>query len=248
MTLLSRTALLAVLLAMLALAGPASATVFSPEQRAEIVSILRDALTRDPTILRDAIEALRADETSREQAASKAAVTNARDRLITAADPVGGNPKGDITIVEFFDFRCGYCKRLDPVLTRFIAEDRNIRRVFKDLPILGPASVLAAKAALAAHKQNAYEKMRDALMKGSPEITLSSIQAEAKRLGLDTERLAKDMESPAIKAQIDANLALAQVLGIQGTPALVIGEEFVPGAVPLEELRRIVAQARASKS
>ena len=248
MTLLSRTALLAVLLAMLALAGPASAAVFSAEQRAEIVSILRDALTRDPTILRDAIEALRADETSREQAASKAAVTNARDRLITAADPVGGNPKGDITIVEFFDFRCGYCKRLDPVLTRFIAEDRNIRRVYKDLPILGPASVLGSKATLAAAKQNAYEKMRDALMKGGPEITMASLQTEAKRLGLDWNRLSKDMEDPSVRAHIDSNLAMAQALGIQGTPAMVIGEELVPGAVPLNELRRLVAQARASKS
>jgi protein-disulfide isomerase len=248
MTLLSRTAVLVVLLATLILPSAARAASFTAEQRAEIAAILRDALVKDPTILRDAIEALRADETAKEQAANKAAVAGIRDRLVDPADQVGGNPKGDVTIVEFFDIRCGYCKRLDPVLTRFIAEDRNIRRVYKDLPILGPASVLGAKATLAAAKQNAYEKMRDALMKGGSEITMASLQTEAKRLGLDWNRLSKDMEDPSVRAHIDSNLAMAQALGIQGTPAMVIGDELVPGAVPLDELRRLVANARASKS
>ncbi|MGE0419833.1 MAG: DsbA family protein, partial [Acetobacteraceae bacterium] len=178
----------------------------------------------------------------------KAAVANVKDRLVTASDQISGNPNGDVTIVEFFDVRCGYCKRLEPVLTRFVADDRNIRRVYKDLPILGPASVLGAKAVMAARKQNAYEKMRDALMKGSPDITMASLQADAKRLGLDWERLARDMDDPAIRTQIDANMALAQALGIQGTPAMVIGGELIPGAVPADELRRIVAAVRASKS
>lgn len=228
--------------------GSAQAAAFTDAQRAEIVTILRNALKADPTILQDAIEALRTHEAAREQEVGKAAVAGVRDRLITAADQVGGNPNGDVTIVEFFDVRCGYCKRLDPVLTRFIADDRNIRRVYKDLPILGPASVLGAKAVMAARKQNAYERMREALMKGSPDITMASLQADAKRLGLDWDRLSRDMEDPAIRTQIDANMALAQALGIQGTPAMVIGQELIPGAVPLEELRRIVAGVRASKS
>ncbi len=228
--------------------GVANANSFTEAQRAEIVSILRDALQKDPTILQEAIEALRSYESVREQAAGKAAVAGVRDRLVSPSDQVGGNPNGDVTIVEFFDVRCGYCKRLEPVLTRFIADDRNIRRVYKDLPILGPASVLGAKAVMAARKQNAYEKMRDALMKGSPEITMASLQTDVKRLGLDWERLARDMEDPSIRTQIDANMALAQALGIQGTPALVIGSELVPGAIPADELRRIVAGVRASKS
>jgi protein-disulfide isomerase len=229
-------------------AGSALAAGFSDAQRAEIVTILRNALKTDPTILQEAIEALRTMEAAREQEVGKAAVASVRDRLITTADQIGGNPNGDVTIVEFFDVRCGYCKRLDPVLTRFIADDRNIRRVYKDLPILGPASVLGAKAVMAARKQNAYERMREALMKGPPDITMASLQADAKRLGLDWERLSRDMEDPAIRAQIDANMALAQAMGIQGTPAMVIGQELIPGAVPLEELRRIVAGVRASKS
>lgn len=243
--------LVAMVLALLAgaMAGASAQAVgFTEAQRAEIVTILRNALKTDPTILQDAIEALRTHEAAREQEVGKAAVAGVRDRLITAADQVGGNPNGDVTIVEFFDVRCGYCKRLDPVLTRFIADDRNIRRVYKDLPILGPASVLGAKAVMAARKQNAYERMREALMKASPDITMASLQAETKRLGLDWDRLSRDMEDPAIRTQIDANMALAQALGIQGTPAMVIGQELIPGAVPLEELRRIVAGVRASKS
>jgi protein-disulfide isomerase len=244
MTLPLRAAAMALLLA--CCATPAAAA-FSDAQRTEIIDILRQALTSDPSILRDAIDALRAEEASREQAATKAALSGVRERLVSATDPVGGNPNGDVTIVEFFDVRCGYCKRLDPVLTRFIAEDRNIRRVYKDLPILGPGSVLGAKAILAARKQNAYEKVREALMKGPSDITLATIQADARRLGLDAERLTRDMEDPAVRAQIDQNLGLAQALGIRGTPAMVIGDELVPGAVPLEELRRLVLTARATK-
>lgn len=248
MTFLSRSALLAGLLASSAMVPAVAAAEFTADQRAEVISILREALKQDPSILRDAIDALRADEGVREQAAAKAAVAGIRDKLVDPADPVGGNPQGDITIVEFFDVRCGYCKRLDPVLAQALVQDRNIRRVYKDLPILGPGSVLGAKATLAAHKQNAYEKMRDALMKGSPDITMASIQTEAKRLGLDWTRMAKDMESPEVRERIDTNLGLAQALGIQGTPAMVIGGELVPGAVPLAELKRLVAAARAAKS
>jgi protein-disulfide isomerase len=229
------------------LASVAQAAGFSAEQRAEVVAILREAMRTDPSILRDAIAAMQDDETARERAAGKAALASAKGRLVDAADPIGGNPNGDVTIVEFFDVRCGYCKRLDPVLTRVIADDRNIRRVYKDLPILGPSSVLGAKAALAARKQNGYEQMRLALMKAS-DISMATIQADARRLGLDWDRLARDMEDPAIRAQIDSNLALAQVLGVRGTPAMVIGEELVPGAIPAGELQRLIAAARASRS
>lgn len=243
---LTRAALLFALLA--TPLAPTLASGFTEAQRAEIVTILRNALKNDPTILREAIDALRSDEAAKEQEASKAAVASVKDHLITPDDPIGGNPNGDVTIVEFFDVRCGYCKRLDPALSRVIAEDRNVRRVYKDLPILGPASVLGAKALLAARKQNAYEKFRAALMKGSPEITMATLQADARRLGLDWERLSRDMNDPAIQARIETNQGLAQALGIQGTPALVIGDEFVPGAVPEGELRRLIAAARASKS
>ncbi|MGE0226758.1 MAG: thioredoxin domain-containing protein, partial [Acetobacteraceae bacterium] len=157
----------ALLTAALPAAAPAAAA-FTAEQREEIVDILRSALKQDPSILRDAITALQADEGAREQAATKAAIAGIKDNLVKPTDPMAGNPKGDVTIVEFFDVRCGYCRRMEPAMAQFLAQDRNVRLVYKDLPILGPASVLASKALLAAQKQDGYEKLRTALMKASP--------------------------------------------------------------------------------
>jgi protein-disulfide isomerase len=244
MTLSFRAGLLS--LALLTSPLPALAEEFSPVQRDEIINILRAALKQDPSILRDAIAALQADESAREQAATKSAIASMKDSLVAPNDPEGGNPKGDVTIVEFFDVRCGYCKRLEPVMAQFLDQDRNVRVVYKDLPILGPASVLAAKALLAAQKQNGYEKLREALMKLPTDVSMASIQTEAQKLGLDWTRLSKDMDDPLVKQRIDANLALAHSLGIQGTPAMVIGNDLIPGAVGLSELKRVVARARAA--
>lgn len=220
---------------------------FTAEQRAEIVAIVRDAMKQDPSILRDAVTMLQADETARDKASARDALVAAHDKLVTPADPVGGNTKGDVTIVEFFDVRCPYCRKMEPDMAKFLAADKGVRLVYKDLPILGPASMLGSKALLAAQRQNAYEKFRDAVMKLPPDITLASLEGAAKKLGLDWARLAKDMEDPAIRTQLDANLAMAHSLNIQGTPALIVGEEMVPGAVDTEELKKLVAQARKAK-
>ena len=234
-------------LAALLLAPPAARAEFTAEQRAEIVAVVRNALKQDPSILRDAISALQADEAARDKASARDALTAARDKLVTPADPVGGNPKGDVTIVEFFDVRCPYCRKLEPDMAKFLAADKGVRLVYKDLPILGPSSVLGSKALLAAHRQNAYEKFRDAVMQLPPDITLASLEGAAKKLGLDWPRLAKDMEDPTVRAQLDANLAIAHSLNIQGTPAMIVGDEVVPGAVDAEELKKLVADARKAK-
>ena len=163
---------------------------------------------------------------------------------MTPADPVAGNPHGDVTIVEFFDTRCPYCRKMEPAMDSFLAQDHKVRLVYKDLPILGPASVLGTKALLAAQKQDAYVKMREAVMKLPPDTTIAQIEARGRALGLDWPRMAHDMEDPAVQARIDANLKLAHDLGIQGTPALVIGDDLVPGAVELPELQKAVADAR----
>ena len=234
-------ALLGLSLLILAL-GTAHADEFTPAQRAEIVAIVRDALKQDPSILRDAVVALQADESERSQAATRAAI--AQTQLVTPADPVVGDPNGDVTIVEFFDTRCPYCRKLEPVMDSFLAKDHRVRLVFKDLPILGPASVLGTKALLAAQKQNAYPKMREAVMRMPPDTTLPQIEAAARALGLDWPRMSKDMADPATQSRIDSNLKLAHALGIQGTPALVIGNDLIPGAVDLQELQKAVAAAR----
>src|ERR1700712_2064060 len=222
----------------------ALAAEFSPGQRAEIVGIMRDALKQDPSIMRDAIVALQADEGARTQSATRAAIAQAHEQLPAPGDPVVGDAHCDVTIVEFFDTRCPYCRKLDPVMDSFLAKDRKVRLVYKDLPILGPASVLGTKALLAAQKQDAYGKMRAAVMKLPPDTTLAQIETSARALGLDWPRMARDMDDPAVQARIDTNLKLARELGIQGTPALVIGNDLVPGAADLPDLERAVAQAR----
>jgi protein-disulfide isomerase len=219
------------------------AAEFTPAQRAEIVQILRDALKQDPSILRDAVAAMQADEGDHQRAALAAV----KDTLVDPADPVGGNPKGDVTIVEFFDTRCPYCRKLEPTMADLLSRDHGVRLVYKDLPILGPASVLGSKALLAAQKQGGYEKLRAAIMAAPPQTTEAIIQEAAQRLGLDWKRLRHDMDDPAIQARIDTNLKLARSVGIEGTPALVIGGDLIPGAVDLAELRKAVTTARGAQ-
>jgi protein-disulfide isomerase len=247
-----RLKLAALLLAALLLTGlmplGALAQGFSEAQRAEIVDILRRALRDDPSILRDAIGGLEAAEQESRGQAQRAALAAQADALFRdPADPVKGNPRGDVTLVEFFDARCGYCKQLHPTMEALIRRDPNLRVVMKDLPILGPNSVLASRALLAAQRQGRYGPLYDALMGLRGEPTEAVIRQQAERAGLDWTRLRRDMDDPAVQARIDGNLRLARVLGIEGTPALVVGTTLVPGAVDLPALERLVAEARAAR-
>ena len=227
------------------IAAQSSPAQFSPAQRAEIIDIIRQALRADPSILRDAVLAMQADEGARQQQASRTAIAGSRAALTAApGDPVAGNPQGDVTVVEFYDTRCPYCRRLLPTVSALLAQDHGIRLVFKDLPILGPSSVVEARALLAADRQGGYLKLQDLLMHDSGEATLESVRASAERAGLDAARLARDMQDPAIQQRIDANLALARKLGVEGTPALVIGDAMIPGAVELAQLEHAVNTAR----
>ncbi|HZF74948.1 MAG TPA: DsbA family protein [Acetobacteraceae bacterium] len=239
---------LAALLLALLLAPPVLAQGLSPAQRAEVVEIMRDALRRDPTILRDALAAMEEAETRERNAARRAAIERNADALFrNAADPMRGNPRGDVTVVEFFDARCGYCKQLHPALEALVRRDAQVRVVMKDLPILGPNSVLASRALLAAQRQGRYPALHDALMTLRGEPTEAVIRQQAERLGLDWARLRRDMDDPAIQGRIEANIRLAQAIGVEGTPALVIGGALVPGAVELDQLERLVAENRAGR-
>jgi len=231
---------LAVLAACSLLARPVLADGFTPAQRAEIVRIMRDALLRDPSILHDALQSMK-------DADMRSVIEAHRAALVTPADPVAGNLNGTVTVVEFYDTRCPYCREIEPTMAQLLAQDHAVRLVYKDLPVLGPASVLAAHALLAAQRQNGYDKLRVALMHAPPEYTKEQILAIAHKVGLDADRLARDMDDPAIATRLDANLALATALGIDGTPALVVGDVLVPGAIELSELEKDIATARAAQ-
>jgi protein-disulfide isomerase len=237
----------ALLAAGLLLPGFARAAEFTDAQRAEIVGILRDALTKDPTILRDAIEVLQAEDQKEQEAATHAALTAHAGALIDPADPVTGNPSGDVTIVEFFDTHCPYCRKIEAPMAELMRNDRGIRLVYKDMPVLGPGSMLGAKALLAAQMQGRYEKLRDVLMSTDGQTTKESIRRNAQQIGLDWTRLAQDMDNPEIDKRLQKNLHLAAALGIDGTPALVIGDKLIPGAIGLDDMRQAVAEARAKQ-
>jgi protein-disulfide isomerase len=218
---------------------------FTPAQRQEIVEIVREALRTDPGILREAIAALQEAEEREKEAQALGAISELGPALTrNPADPVAGNPKGDVTLVEFYDARCPYCRRMVPVLADLVRRDPNVRIVYKDFPILGPASTLAARALLAAQKQDGYLKLHNVLLTGAPPTDMDSIRAAAGRAGLDWERLQRDMGDPEIQARLNANLAMGRRLGIQGTPAYVVGNQILPGAVGVAELLAAVSAAR----
>ena len=231
------------LIAALLLASPAHAA-FTPDQRAEVMAIVRDALQQDPGILRDALRALETDDQRQLQATSRAALAAIGPRLIDPRDPVRGNPLGDVTIVNFYDTRCPYCRQMAPIEAELIRLDPRVRIIDKDLPVLGATSELEARALLAAQRQGGYYKLQASILKQASPSNRDSLRAEAERLGLDGGRLLHDIDDPDIKKRINTAIALADELAIQGTPALVVGDRLLAGAVTLAELQSAVASAR----
>ncbi len=239
-----RLALLLCLAVLLPGARPASADDFTPAQRAEIITIVREALRKDPSILREAFVELQRDEAQGQERATAAAIARLSPRIYDPADAIEGNPFGDVTLVEFYDTRCPYCRRMLPVIADLIRAEPDVKVEMKDMPILGPVSQLESRALLAAQRQGGYFKLRDTLMASSTPATPDSLRETANHLGLDGGRLMRDMDDPAIKARLDSNVALAQQIGIQGTPAMIIGSTMLAGAADLAELRRAIAAAR----
>jgi protein-disulfide isomerase len=212
----------------------------------QVEAIVRELLMREPEIVYQALQELQRRETAAQAERSKAVVLARKDDLFhNAASPVGGNPEGDVTLVEFFDYRCGYCRRVVNSVRQLVEQDDGLRVVFKEFPILGDDSVRAARAALAAERQGLYMPLHFALM-AADDLSMQGIMTVAAGVGLDTERLAQDMASPEIEAEIAANYALANELGIEGTPAFVIDDELVPGAVSQERLASLIDEARAN--
>jgi protein-disulfide isomerase len=212
----------------------------------QVEAIVRDYLMREPEIIYQALQELQRREAAAKEEHQKAALTAKKDELLhRTTSPVGGNADGDVTLVEFFDYHCGYCRRVVTAVRALSEQDDNLRIVFKDFPILGDDSVRAARAALAADRQGLYMPYHFALM-ASTDFSMDGLMRTAAGVGLDTEQLAKDMEAPEIKAEIDANYALARELGIEGTPAFVIGEQLIPGAVSQERLTALIDETRTN--
>jgi protein-disulfide isomerase len=223
------------------------APAMGPQQRGAIENVVREYLLANPEVIVDAIRLYREREQQAQAEQAQKALSAHKDSLTNDPNaPVAGNPKGDVTVVEFFDYHCGYCKRVFPVLRELLESDKNLRWVFKEFPILGPESVTASRAALAAWNLDPakYLAFHAALMAASGGLPEERILKIAKSVGYDTDKLKKEMASDAVSNEINRNHQLAETLGIRGTPAFIVGDELVPGAVDADTLRQLIAKAR----
>ncbi len=241
-----RVLFLALALAVFVFAPHASAqSAFTPAQQQELQKLIHDYLQNHPEVV---IEALKAEKQKEDAAnAVNQRKTIAQNRAALLSDPdsaVGGNPKGDVTLVEFFDYRCPYCKQMEPAMQALIKEDGKLRIVYKEFPILGPVSVFASRVAIAARKQGKYEEFRSQMITLKGAIDQDAVMKTAASAGLDLDKLKADMAAPDVDKIIQRNYALAETLGIDGTPGLVVGNEINDGATDLDGLRKMIADAR----
>lgn len=161
--------------------------------------------------------------------------------------PVLGNPDGDVTMVEFFDYNCPYCRRVKPEMEALLAADANVRVVYREWPILGEGSVFAARAALASRNQGKYEEFHWAMMELKQRAEEASVLRIAEDIGLDIAQLRRDMDAPEVEEHIQTSMRLAQSLGFNGTPSFVIGDRLAPGLIQADQMIQLVEQARSTE-
>jgi protein-disulfide isomerase len=253
MTSISRS-LAAVCAVMLTLAAAprSNADEFSASQRSEIERIVREYLLAHPDVLQDAMNELDKRQTAAQTEKQKVAIKEFSQSLFSSPRQVVlGNPNGNVTFVEFFDYNCGYCKRaMDDMLT-LLKEDTKLKIVLKEFPVLGPGSVEAAQVAVAVHMQDKtgrkYLEFHQKLLGGRGEANKARALAVAKDVGVDMARLEKDFGSPEVKATLQESFKLAEALGLNGTPSYVIGDSVVIGAVGIDALKEKVNTSRCGK-
>jgi len=218
-----------------------------PGDKAALGKTIREYLLANPEVLVEAMQELeRKQDGQRDAVAQKGVQENQAELFRDPDSPIGGNPNGDVVIVDFNDYQCPYCKRTHQAMKSVVAADGKVKTIYKDLPILGEASKVAAVAALASVKQGKHTAFHNALMEFTGKLDRDKILDIASSVGIDRAQLEKDMEDPKLKRTIERNLELASALGIRGTPAFVIGKQFVPGAVDASALKQLIADARKS--
>jgi protein-disulfide isomerase len=199
---------------------------------------VRDYLLAHPEVIPEAMQKLQEREAGRSVSANRAAITT------PFGSAFAGNPKGDVTLVEYYDYNCGYCRASLPAIRQLVAEDPRLRVVFRELPILAESSRSAARISLVAAAQGKFNAFHDALYAGG-RVSDATIAAAARTAGVDTGRLSA--LAPRIDAEIARNMETAARLGVTGTPSWVVGDRVLSGALPVEELKRAIAAARAAR-
>lgn len=223
-------------------------TDMTDEERAAFQSEVRNYLIENPDVMLEVIAALEAREAEMEATNDANMIAaNAQAIYNDGHSWVGGNPEGAVTIVEFLDYRCGFCRRAHPVISALVEADKNIRLVVKEFPILGEESVMASRFALAvkaSHGDDAYKRVHDALMELRAGVNTRTLGALAEAEGFEAEPLLAAMDAPEISRVIETNRALAQAMAINGTPSFIVGDQLLRGFLPLEGMQAVVAEAR----
>lgn len=227
----------------------ATQTEFTPQQVKNIQKIVHDYLINNPQVLVEASQALQKQAQEKQQQYAMQAIEKNKQQLFNdPVSPVAGNPNGNVTLIEFFDYQCGHCKAMNKIIQSIVAKNKNLRVVLKELPIFGSNSQLAAKVALAAAKQGKYYAFHDALLGADNPLTQQKVFQVAKKVGLNVTQLKKDMKNPTIAQQLRANFKLAQALHLIGTPTFVIGNKsltafkFIPGATSKQNLQQLISE------
>jgi protein-disulfide isomerase len=249
--LLSRAALGLALAASFSLTVPAAtvsaadAPPVSDAERARIEGVVHDYLMKHPEVIIDAVQAYQDNQqAAKDKAAKEELAKRSGDLLHDPATQVLGNAGSDCSIVEFFDNQCPYCQANEPEIQKLLKQDTRVKLVLKEFPILGPVSLVASKAALASVKQGKYAEFHEALLSHKGHYDKAQVVDDiAKTVGLDLDKLHKDMDSPEIQAELDKNLDLGRALNIDGTPGFVIGDQIVSGASSIDELKKYVSDA-----
>jgi protein-disulfide isomerase len=224
-----------------AAAKSAPPAAFNPAQKAAIEEIVRGYILDHPEILPQAMEVLQ------KRVTDQSIISNRKQIFEDADSVVGGNPNGDVTIVEFFDYTCGYCKLMSPALNQLIQNDGKIRFIYKEWPVRGPVADFAAHAAIASRVQGKYIAFHDALFAARGQLSEDRVMEIAKQQGIDVVKLKRDMASPQVDAILERNHQLGQQLGLNGTPSFIIGREIVPGAISMEDMAAVIKRARQAR-
>jgi protein-disulfide isomerase len=233
-----------------AFAAPASAQSFSEPQREEIGKIIREYLLKHPEVLQEAMQEYEKRQQAAEAEKAKSAIKTHAEAIFNSPRQVTlGNPQGDVTFVEFFDYNCGYCKRALEDMMVLMSKDPKLKVVLKEFPVLGPASLEAAKIGVAVRMQDKsgkkYLEFHQKLLTGRGQVDRARAMAVAKEIGLDMAKLEKDLKSDEIEATLQESAKLAEALGMNGTPSYVINNDVVIGAVGVAALAAKIQAARA---
>lgn len=233
-----------------ALCSAASLAEDKPLTKSDVEAIVKQVITDNPELLIDSVQNYQKKRVVEEtEKGAKAIVERKTDILNDPDSPSIGNPKGDVTIVEFFDYHCGYCKQFLPVVTQLTNEDSKLRIVFKEFPILTEDSSLAARAALAVYSidKSKYLAYHTLLMKSSTAFTEETLTEKAVSLGVDKEAFRQSFADPRWVHELAKNKELASALYITGTPAIIVGDELIPGVIPMKALQQKIAAVRDGK-